>query len=115
MSRVRRVPGFGLVALAAIAVVVVDRAGRPDAPEVAPDAVVIADAAAALPPAASDDPVTSSAWYCPGVPLGGKGYDGSDHGGEAIVANPTDDELTGIVTRYVDGSTPQTNAITVAP
>ena len=115
MSRVRRVPGFGLVALAAIAVVVVDRAGRPDVPEVAPDSVAIADAAAALPPAASDVPVKSSAWYCPGVPLGGKGYDGSDHGGEAIVANPTDDELTGIVTRYVDGSTPQTNAITVAP
>ncbi|MFM7093617.1 MAG: DUF5719 family protein, partial [Actinomycetota bacterium] len=115
MSRVRRVPGFILVALAAIAVVVVDRAGRPDVPEVAPDSIAIADAVAALPPAASDVPATSSAWYCPGVPLGGKGYDGSDHGGEAIVANPTDDELTGIVTRYVDGSTPQTNAITVAP
>jgi hypothetical protein len=115
MSRARRVPGIVFVALAAAAVVVVDRAGRVDVPEVAPDAVAIADAAAALPPAASDVPVTSSAWYCPGVPLGGKGYDGSDHGGEAIVANPTDDELTGIVTRYVDGSTPQTNAITVAP
>ncbi|MFM7410796.1 MAG: DUF5719 family protein [Actinomycetota bacterium] len=115
MSRVRRVPGIVFVALAATAVVVVDRAGRVDVPEVAPDAVVIADAAAALPPAASNVPVTSSAWYCPGVPLGGKGYDGSDHGGEAIVANPTDDELTGIVTRYVDGSTPQTNSITVAP
>lgn len=116
MNRVRRIPGFVLVVLAAVAVVVVDRVGRPDAPQTEPaDAVAIADAAAALPPAASDLAVTSSAWYCPGVPLGGKGYDGSDHGGEAIVANPTDDELIGIVTRYVDGSTPQTNPITVAP
>lgn len=115
MSRVRRTPGFVLVALAAIAVVAVDRAGRPDTPVVAPDPVADADAVAALPPVASDLAVTSSAWYCPGVPLGGKGYDGPDHGGEAIVANPTDDELTGIVTRYVDGSTPQTNPITVAP
>jgi hypothetical protein len=116
VSRVRRIPGLVLVAIAVVGVVVADRAGRPDTPRVEPaDAIVIADAVAALPPTASDLAVTSSAWYCPGVPLGGKGYDGADHGGEAIVANPTDDELTGIVTRYVDGSTPQTNAISVAP
>lgn len=116
MSRLRRVPALGLVVLAAAAVVVVDRAGRPETSEVDPaDAVAVADAAAALPPTASDLAVTSSAWYCPGVPLGGKGYDGTDHGGEAIVANPTDEELTGLVTRYVDGSTPLTNTITVAP
>lgn len=116
MSRVRRIPGLVLVAIAVVGVVVADRAGRPDMPQAEPaDAVAVADAVAALPPTASDLAVTSSAWYCPGVPLGGKGYDGADHGGEAIVANPTDDELTGIVTRYVDGSTPQTNAIIVAP
>ena len=116
MSRVRRIPGLVLVAIAVVGVVVADRAGRPDMPQAEPaDAVAVADAVAALPPTASDLAVTSSAWYCPGVPLGGKGYDGADHGGEAIVANPTDDELTGIVTRYVDGSTPQTNAISVAP
>ncbi len=116
MNRVRRLPGLVLVAIAAVAVAVADRAGRPDVPQVEPAIpVAIADAVAALPPTASDLAVTSSAWYCPGVPLGGKGYDGADHGGEAIVANPTDDELTGIVTRYVDGSTPQTNAISVAP
>ncbi len=116
MSSVRRIPGLVLVAIAVVGVVVADRAGRPDTPQAEPaDAIAIADAAAALPPTASDLAVTSSAWYCPGVPLGGKGYDGADHGGEAIVANPTDDELTGIVTRYVDGSTPQTNAIIVAP
>lgn len=116
MSRVRRIPGLVLVAIALVGVVVADRTGRPDTPQAEPaDAIAIADAAAALPPTASDLAVTSSAWYCPGVPLGGKGYDGADHGGEAIVANPTDDELTGIVTRYVDGSTPQTNAIIVAP
>ena len=116
MSRVRRIPGLVLVAIAVVGVVVADRAGRPDTPQAEPaDAIAIADAAAALPPTASDLAVTSSAWYCPGVPLGGKGYDGADHGGEAIVANPTDDELTGIVTRYVDGSTPQSNAIIVAP
>lgn len=116
MSSVRRIPGLVLVAIAVVGVVVADRAGRPDTPQMEPaDAIAIADAVAALPPTASDLAVTSSAWYCPGVPLGGKGYDGADHGGEAIVANPTDDELTGIVTRYVDGSTPQTNAIIVAP
>jgi len=115
MSRVRRVPGLALVASAAIGVAAVDRAGRLDAPQVAPDVPGVLDAPAALPPTVSDLAVTSTAWYCPGVPLGGKGYDGSDHGGRAIVANPTDDELTGIVTRYVDGSTPQTNTITVPP
>ena len=116
MSSVRRIPGLVLVAIAVVGVVVADRAGRPDTPQMElADAIAIADAVAALPPTASDLAVTSSAWYCPGVPLGGKGYDGADHGGEAIVANPTDDELTGIVTRYVDGSTPQTNAIIVAP
>jgi hypothetical protein len=116
MNRVRRIPALCLVALAAVGIVVADRAGRADGPELLPGEVAArTDAAAALPPAASDLAVTSSAWYCPGVPLGGKGYEGTDHGGDAIVANPTDDELTGIITRYVDGTTPLTNTITVAP
>jgi len=68
-----------------------------------------------LPPVSSDDPVTSSAWYCPGVPLGGAGYKGDDHGGMVYVSNPTDTEMTGLVTRYVDGAGPTTSPITVAP
>jgi hypothetical protein len=120
MNRTRRLPALGLVVVVAVGVVVADRAGRPDAPDVSDVPVegitaAATDARAALPPTATDDTATSSAWYCPGVPLGGKGYDGTDHGGEAVVANPTDEEITGLVTRYVDGATPRTEVITVAP
>jgi len=111
MTRIRRLPAMFLVVLVAVGVVVADRAGRSDSVEV--DETVVESAA--LPPVSSDEPVTSSAWYCPGVPLGGKEYDGTDYGGVAVIANPTDAELTGIVTRYVDGSSPQTNTVTVAP
>lgn len=111
MNRVRRVPALGLVIIAVAGIIAADRAGRSDSAPV--DEVSVESAA--LPPVSSDMSMTSSAWYCPGVPLGGKDYDGSDYGGVAIIANPTDAELTGIVTRYVDGASPQTNALTVAP
>jgi hypothetical protein len=68
-----------------------------------------------LPPVASDTVSTSTAWYCPGVPLGGAGYDGNDYGGEAVVANPTDTEITGVVTRYLTDQEAQTSLITVPP
>lgn len=107
----RRLPAVTLVVLACVGTIVADRAGR-DVPVTADETAI---ESVALLPVSSDAPVTSSAWYCPGVPLGGKDYEGSDYGGAVIVANPTDAELTGIVTRYVDGATPQTNSITVAP
>lgn len=111
MTRVRRLPAVLLVACTAVGVVVVDRAGRDDS--VAIDEAAVSDAA--LPPVSSDARVTSSAWYCPGVPLGGKDYNGTDYGGVAVIANPTDAELTGVVTRFVDGSTPETDAVSIAP
>ena len=110
--RIRRTPAAVLVLALAVGVVAVDRAGRNDTKK-AVDEVVSVEGA--LPPVSSDTQVTSSAWYCPGVPLGGKDYEGSDHGGVAIIANPTDAELTGIVTRFVDGAGAQTSAVTVAP
>lgn len=111
MTRVRQIPAALLVALAAVGIVVADRAGRPD-PSVVDETTI---ESAALPPVSSDERVTSSAWYCPGVPLGGKEYEGTDYGGVAVIANPSDAELTGILTRYVDGSSPQTTTLTVAP
>ena len=114
MRAVRRLPAFVVVVLLAVGVAAVDRAGRSDS-SVIDQAVSPTAVAGALPPMSSDDAVTSSAWYCPGVPLGGKGYEGTDHGGVVVVANPTDAELTGIVTRFVDGGSPQTNTITVSP
>jgi hypothetical protein len=116
MSGARRIPALLVVVIIGAGVVVADRAGRTDS---ATPVVVGVDVApvdvAGLPPVSSDAPATSSAWYCPGVPLGGKGYEGQDYGGEAIVANPTDAELTGLVTRYVDGAAPQATTISVAP
>lgn len=113
MTRGRRIPAILLIVLVVGGLVAVDRVGRLDSEAssaVPTDAVV-----GALPPVSSDAQATSSAWYCPGVPLGGRGYDGGDYGGEAIVANPTDAELSGLVTRYVDGSTPIAEPIVVAP
>ena len=111
MNRTRRIPVIALLVVVGVGVIAVDRAGR-DA-STGSDASAVA--AALLPPVSSDDPVTSSAWYCPGVPLGGAGYEGNDHGGVVYVSNPTDTEMTGLVTRYVDGSEPTTSSITVAP
>jgi hypothetical protein len=112
VNRTRRLPAFGLVVLVAVGVFVADRAGRSSE---ATDAGTVIEGVDGLLPVSSDARVTSSAWYCPGVPLGGKGYDGADHGGVAIIANPTDAELTGIVTRFVDGGSPQTDSVTIAP
>jgi len=108
---VRRVPI--LVALVAVLglVIVVERAVRTDGPTTVDPAAV----EQLLPPHARDAKATSSAWYCPGVPLGGKGYEGNDYGGRAVVANPTEAEMTGVVTRYVDGVQPLTSEITVPP
>jgi hypothetical protein len=40
--------------------------------------------------------VTTS-WFCPGVPMSGEG-----EGGTLVVANPTDIDITGLVTAYAD-------------
>ena len=117
MRSVRRVPAFVALALVIFALVVVDRASRPDT-VVSPDGVTAASlvrAAPLLPPHARDTSATSSAWYCPGVPLGGKGYDGNDYGGRVVIANPTEAEMTGVLTRYVDGAQPLTTEISVSP
>ena len=111
MNRTRRIPVIALLVVVGVGVIAVDRAGR----DASTGSGAVAVAAALLPPVSSDEPVTSSAWYCPGVPLGGAGYKGNDHGGVVYVSNPTDTEMTGLVTRYVDGSEPTTSSITVAP
>lgn len=112
MRSTRRLPVLFVVVAILVGIVVADRAGRPAA-------VPVDDSVSAstqmLPPHARDARATSSAWYCPGVPLGGKGYKGTDYGGRVVVANPTEAEMTGVVTRYVDGAGPVTGSITVPP
>ena len=111
MRDVRRIPVLMALVLVLAGVIFVDRVVRSHGatPVTAPVVEPL------LPPHVRDARVTSSAWYCPGVPLGGKGYDGNDYGGRAIVANPTEAEITGVVTRYVDGAQPLTSEITVPP
>lgn len=112
MRSVRRLPVLFLLATLTVGLVAADRSGRSVATSVG-DSVV--DVVRPLPPHARDARATSSAWYCPGVPLGGKGYSGTNYGGRIVVANPTEAEVTGIVTRYVDGAVPVTGVITVPP
>ena len=116
---VRRSIAVGAIALAGLGIVAVASSndaplddGSDGQPEVAP---VVWQPGDQLPPVASDAQLTSTAWYCPGVPLGGAGYEGDEYGGEAVVANPTDTELTGVVTRYLADQEAQTSVITVPP
>ena len=112
MRPTRRLPVLVVLIAIVVGLVAADRAGRPTSQSVGDETV---GAAQMLPPHARDAHATSSAWYCPGVPLGGKGYKGADYGGRIVVANPTDAEMTGVVTRFVDGVAPVTGSITVPP
>lgn len=113
MTRVRRLPALIATVAIVAAIVVADRAARPDTVRVDSSATVWSTPL--LPPHARAVEATSSAWYCPGVPLGGKGYEGSDYGGRVVIANPSEAEMTGVVTRYVDGSLPVNTEVTVPP
>lgn len=108
--------GLGIVGVASSRDDVADDATTSIGPDGQPQAApVVWRPGDQLPPVASDTSLTSTAWYCPGVPLGGAGYEGEDYGGEAVVANPTDTELTGVVTRYLADQEAQSSVITVPP
>jgi len=49
------------------------------------------------------------------VPLGGAGYSGTEYGGLVRVANPSDVELRGVLTRYVANADSLSEPITVPP
>ena len=93
---VRRVFGLVLVALFAVGAAALSR--QEESSQVVDSSG--AQATRQLPPVAASGAALSTSWYCPGVPLGGKDYAGTDYGGEVLVANPGDTELRGVVTRY---------------
>ena len=57
--------------------------------------------------------LVTSTWYCPGVPAVGDSGSGEE-GGEVIVANPSDVELTGRITVLTPDQAPVVEQLTVA-
>lgn len=65
-------------------------------------------------PIAPGGGLVTGTWYCPGVPASGSTGSGTE-GGEVIVANPSEVDLTGRITLLRPDGPPVVEAITVPP